>query len=522
MMKKRNVYLYILSGIIFGFLYTLIPMYINVIFTQKIIEYAVDYKLSELVILSLASAFVIIIAEILNSVYENIIKPEFKIKIHSDILSFYIDSLKSVNVKNLNDDHKYNSLKLIEEKAFEQRINMFDNIVNITLQFSTLISLIGFLATQNVFLTIGVILYSIIMYIIGKHINIKNFNFNVKKQELVTEKEVLTNFYLLSEYAEYIRDESINRKVINCFKSVCADLIEENKNFFKRIFPVNTLFSGGSNIIIEYISLLLLGYIKIKKNIISTAQFLAYYRAIDMIISGIDFLSTGVNKLHLNYVYLKHEKIQIKKEDYNQIAEFKSLQLKNISFKADNKIILNDISLNIMKDNKIAIIGENASGKTTLLKIISNILDITSGEVVLNDRYDYARIQCSCYVPAETVFFQWEKIESDFFDSFIIHSGYYNALKIVEKTKLFLKRTMLSEGEKKILMIIRAFSTKNPIIVLDEPFANLDEGWKEIIKDLIFSSLRTVIFSTHDLSCIDQCTATYEIRNHNCKLMGGI
>lgn len=180
------------------------------------------------------------------------------------------------------------------------------------------------------------------------------------------------------------------------------------------------------------------------------------------------------------------------------------------------------MSLNITKNNKIAVIGENASGKTTLLKIISNMLDATSGEIVLNSKYDYTTMHGACYVPAETIYFQWEKFEKDFFDSFIMYSEYYNALRVIEKIHLFLKHTMLSEGEKKILMLIRAFSTKSPIIVLDEPFANLDEDWKEIIQDIIFSSMRTVVFSTHDLSCISRCTAAYEIKKHKCKLIGEI
>ena len=93
-MNRKNVYMYIVSGVFFGLLYSLIPAYINVIFTQKIIEYLLDMRIPNMVTLSLLSMVAIIIAEILNSIYERCIKPEIRIKIHSDTISYVFNKLK--------------------------------------------------------------------------------------------------------------------------------------------------------------------------------------------------------------------------------------------------------------------------------------------------------------------------------------------------------------------------------------------------------------------------------------------
>lgn len=524
-MKKTNLFFYILTGIFFGVLYALVPMYINVIFIQKLIEYALDNRVYELMTLAFTSAFAIIIAEFLNSIWENIAKPVFKNKIHSDVMTFYVEALNAINLKKLNNECKYNNLKLIEEKAFEQRIEMCDNVIGVILQLSTLISLIIFLATQNFLLTAGIIIYSLIMYIIGKYVNEKKITFQEKKQELITEKHIEINFYMLPEYSEYVKDDDINEKLVNSFELTCDNLMDENKKFFKKIFPINTIVIGGSNIIIEYISLIILGYIKISKNLITAAQFLAYYRAIDVIINGIDFVSAAFNKMHFNYVYLKYEKKELKHDNCNEVEksvlDFEILELINVTIYIDGKMILEDVSFTVNAKDKISIIGKNASGKTTLLKIISNTLEATSGNIIMNEKEDYTKMNCACYVPAETIYFQWEQLEDDFFDLFKLNSKYNGAIKIIKKAKLFLKHSMLSEGEKKILMIMRAFSTDAKIILLDEPFANLDKNWAKIVQDLIFSSSRTVIFSTHDLHYIEECTATYKIKNNKCILNGG-
>lgn len=514
-MKMKNSYLYIIIGICCGFLYALIPMYINVIFIQKIIEYALEFKINTLIKLSLLSMVVIVIAELLNSIYENVFKQELKIKIQNDVLSFYLNLLCKVDLKIINNKNEYNRLKLIEKNAFEQRIDLYDNIISIFLQLAILSSLIAFLITQNIYITVGVIIYCLIVHKIGKNINKKKLNFQHNNQKLISEKEIVTNYYLLNEYSEYIKDSDINKKAIDYFKNICTLLIYENKKLFKKTFPFNTFCIGGGNIFIEYLSLAILGYIKIVKNLISTAQFLGYYRAIDVIISGINFLSNSINKLHYNYSYLKCETIKTK--IINKINNFNNLELKNIEYKIDNRLILESVSFKIELKDKIAIIGDNASGKTTLLKIIANMLNATSGEILLNNNHSNALTDISCYVPAETIFFKWEKYNDNFFNAFINNSGYNNSIKIVNKVMSFLKNSLLSEGEKKILMIMRAFSTSFPLIILDEPFSNLDEEWKNIIEDLIRYTTRTIVFSTHDVSVVKNVNKAYEIKNHICK-----
>lgn len=412
-MKTKNTYFYIVAGVFFGFLYSLIPMYVNVILVQKIIEYVTDLRLEELIRLCFFSAIAIIIAELLNSVHENKIKPELKVKIRSDVMDHYLRLLESMDLKAMNVKENYENLKLIENKSFEQRTEFMDNLTGAILQISVLMSLIAFLMTQNVLVTAGVMIYAVAINLAGKKLNRKKFNFQAKVQPLLTEKEILTNYYLLPEYSEYIRDDDINRQAIRNFEDVCSDTVRENKNFLKQI---------------------------------------------------------------------------------------------------------RDVCLKVKKGDKIAVTGRNASGKTTMLKILADMIRPSSGAIVLNGQYNCSDQSCSgrwsaCYIPADTVFFVWENLDDGFFEKFVLNSIYDDAVSIVKGVKEFLEHSMLSEGEKKVLMIMRAFSSDCSLIVLDEPFANLDGRWKSDMEELIYRSGRTVVFSTHDTSDLGRCARVYEMES---------
>tara|TARA_B100000676_G_C18082705_1_gene852459 strand:+ start:2453 stop:3238 length:786 start_codon:yes stop_codon:yes gene_type:complete len=62
------------------------------------------------------------------------------------------------------------------------------------------------------------------------------------------------------------------------------------------------------------------------------------------------------------------------------------LEIKSISFKIKEKLILNDISLDVKSGDMVSIIGPNGSGKTTMLKAISNELNISDGEIIFNKK----------------------------------------------------------------------------------------------------------------------------------------
>jgi len=168
------------------------------------------------------------------------------------------------------------------------------------------------------------------------------------------------------------------------------------------------------------------------------------------------------------------------------------LEFKNVTYKIDNKNILNDVSFNVQKKDFISIIGPNGAGKTTILELIMKMINKTEGQIVLNGKEieNYTRKELAkkiSYVP------QVLNTDSEFSVKDVILMGRIPYIKILEDYNLndceiannAMRRTnifdlkdrnieTLSGGELQRVFIARALAQETEIMVLDEPISNLD------------------------------------------------
>ncbi|MPM80521.1 Aliphatic sulfonates import ATP-binding protein SsuB [bioreactor metagenome] len=183
--------------------------------------------------------------------------------------------------------------------------------------------------------------------------------------------------------------------------------------------------------------------------------------------------------------------------------------LKNISKKylLDNTyhVIFKDISLNICKDEITVILGESGCGKTTLLKILSNLETIDSGQITyFNENKEV--------IPKVGVVFQesrlmpWLTVR----ENITFHSNkkdninvdkYLNIMKLKKFKNAY--PSELSGGMANRVSIARALSYDPDILLMDEPFAALDyftrrKMQKEVI-EIYKSTKKGVIFVTHNI-----------------------
>ena len=222
------------------------------------------------------------------------------------------------------------------------------------------------------------------------------------------------------------------------------------------------------------------------------------------------------------------ERLRIQKdEDVNHLSkeeikefydkEFKSINVKNVSFsyldKYGNKVeALKDFNLLINKNERILIKGHSGGGKTTLFKILLNLLKPESGEVLINDALlesKYERL--FAYVPQDNLLMQGtikevvtlfsDEIDNDRFNEALILSGsdsFVNELKLKEKTFLNEKGSGLSLGEMERIAIARAIYSEAPIMLLDECSASLDlETEKKVIANLLNMKDKTIVLISH-------------------------
>lgn len=179
--------------------------------------------------------------------------------------------------------------------------------------------------------------------------------------------------------------------------------------------------------------------------------------------------------------------------------------VKNINKSYEKTQILKNVSIDFEKGKTTCILGESGVGKTTLLNIISGIIDADSGEVV-----GFKDEACS-FVFQEDRLIEWKNIRNNL--SFVLENKIdkleieklidkYLELVNLQEYKCYYPRK-LSGGMRQRISILRAFIYPSNILIMDEPFKSLDINNKQIVMEL-FKKLKTIedktcILITHDI-----------------------
>ena len=178
----------------------------------------------------------------------------------------------------------------------------------------------------------------------------------------------------------------------------------------------------------------------------------------------------------------------------------------------DNKEILRDVNLSIPKGKIIGLLGKNGTGKTTLIKLINDLLTPTSGEILVNGKkpgIESKRI--ISYLPERTYLDKNMKIEQilTFFEEFYDNFNKEKAIKLLKDLDLDinLKVSKMSKGMQEKLQLILVMSRDAEIYILDEPLGGVDPATRDYILDTILSNFNegaSIIISTHLISDIER------------------
>lgn len=188
------------------------------------------------------------------------------------------------------------------------------------------------------------------------------------------------------------------------------------------------------------------------------------------------------------------------------------------SYPDSKEPVLRDLSLKIKQGDRVAIIGNSGMGKSTLINVMQHAYEVQAGEVIINGKNVQKVSKNSLksvitYLNQHAVFWQQKNIRENLlmFNPKATEVELYQALKaanlldeLTRKEKgIDSKVTSLSAGQKQRLAMARAFLRHTPIIIMDEPTANLDthaqtkvlEGIKNLSK--VKGHKPTVVFASN-------------------------
>ena len=184
----------------------------------------------------------------------------------------------------------------------------------------------------------------------------------------------------------------------------------------------------------------------------------------------------------------------------------------NLCKEFDNKKILKDVNLTIPKGKIIGLLGKNGMGKTTLLKLINDLLTPTSGEVLINgEKPGVNSKKIISYLPERTYLDKSMKISQilTFFNEFYDNFNKEKAIKLLKDLNLDInsKVSKMSKGMQEKLQLILVMSREAELYILDEPLGGVDPATRDYILDTILSNFNegaSVIISTHLISDIER------------------
>ena len=404
------------------------------------------------------------------------------------------------------------NMKKIEQDYLHQYFNISKNIS--LMIFSLVAMFIG-----NWFLTLLVIIASIIPMMISgfigqKSASLQNSSMIADQKYLAKVKDILAGFLVIKSF--------------NVKEAIGQDYKNESEKL-DEIYFIKGKFDVLSNVISQLSGMIVFlvafggGMYLVFGGHTTIGSVTAIVQLVNFVVMPLNEIGMGMSKFRegqatLNSFEVK-DVIELQtgktKEYFDDVISFSNV---DFSYPNAEEKIFNNLSLQIKKGEKIAIVGMSGSGKSTLLNLLLRFYDVTSGYISI-DNQDLQAISAESLYNLMTIVQQDVYIFDDTLKANITLSQSFSEddiKKAVQQSGLesyILENELglqtlcgengsnLSGGERQRLSIARALIRKTPILLLDEATSSLDNKvTTEIENSILEIQDLTVLVVTHKLN----------------------
>ena len=404
------------------------------------------------------------------------------------------------------------NMKKIEQDYLHQYFNISKNIS--LMIFSLVAMFIG-----NWFLTLLVIIASIIPMMISgfigqKSASLQNSSMIADQKYLAKVKDILAGFLVIKSF--------------NVKEAIGQDYKNESEKL-DEIYFIKGKFDVLSNVISQLSGMIVFlvafggGMYLVFGGHTTIGSVTAIVQLVNFVVMPLNEIGMGMSKFRegqatLNSFEVK-DVIELQtgktKEYFDDVISFSNV---DFSYPNTEEKIFNNLSLQIKKGEKIAIVGMSGSGKSTLLNLLLRFYDVTSGYISI-DNQDLQAISAESLYNLMTIVQQDVYIFDDTLKANITLSQSFtedDIKKAVQQSGLesyILENELglqtscgengsnLSGGERQRLSIARALIRKTPILLLDEATSSLDNKvTTEIENSILEIQDLTVLVVTHKLN----------------------
>ena len=188
------------------------------------------------------------------------------------------------------------------------------------------------------------------------------------------------------------------------------------------------------------------------------------------------------------------------------------LQVKNIYKSFDEKKIIDNVSFNIKKGRIVGLLGKNGSGKSTVLKMINDLLTIDDGEILINGQKISEKTKAIIsYLPERTYLDRGQTVAQviKFFETFYADFDRNKAEILLKDLDLDINMSLskMSKGMKEKIQLILVMSRKADLYILDEPLGGVDPSTRDYILQTILSNFgedSSLLITTHLIADVEK------------------
>lgn len=522
---------YILLSFINMLFIAVLPL-ISVYFPKIILQQITDgYKYSEIIITVLVYCGIILFINLISNIISN--KCNFYSEQFSRKIKYKIGVLSMQ--KDLNE---------IESSSFKELVLLANNAASLTGTIGLVQGIISNVITISGLMYIIVKLEWIFILLIGITLTIKTvfvyLHFSYTKKMRFKYVSINRNIDYLTDITYYnngtakeIRLNNIQNWIFEKVKIFRGKMVDLNIKDFRR----NTIFDITNTVILSIQTLIILWMLSARyiNNDISIADFTMYFSAVSLLTSSLSGITEQIGSYNQQIVnmndFFKLEDLQsenkVEKTVYIESVNDKEVIIKfedvSFTYPGTKKEVLTNINIEIENNQKLVIVGYNGAGKTTFIKLLCKFYKPTKGKISINgtdiwdipnDKYfkliaavfqDFANLSFSL---SENISMS-ENGDEEKMMEILREIGLIDKIdELPYGIDTYITRNFdsngieLSGGQDQKLAISRALYKNTPILILDEPTANLDAKSESDIYMKFFqiSKHKTTIFISHRLA----------------------
>lgn len=371
------------------------------------------------------------------------------------------------------------------------------------------------------------------------------FSIKYSRNKLYKQKKLQSDLYIKSTDSILGLQEWIlaNRK---------EELLNNSKDNFEKLTNIkNKLAKFGwyRDLSIQILVMILVMLILLWSNFaLKTDSLVNYIAAFSLMIFPLADIFLGLNQGYSEIPNYEDsiqrlndlpKTVSFENEDSKEISDIAddiTISLENISFAYGEKLIIDDISYVLTPGKKVAIIGKSGTGKTTLLKLLTNDLQVNSGQIKYNNKSYNSLVKNQISIlDQDTHLFNTSiannirlgNLEAN--DEDILYAAkqagledLINELPNGINTSIKEAGSRFSGGEQQRIALARTLISNASIVILDEPTVALDPKTELQVLRTIFETLqdKTIIWVTHHLLGVEMVDEVIMLDQGKIKLSG--